>query len=901
MSTENRATPPQKYSHEERELYWSDVWNKAGIYSWNPDAKREDTFVIDTPPPTVSGSLHVGHVFSYTQTDVIARYQRMCGKNIFYPIGWDDNGLPTERRVQNYFGIRCDPKLKYDANWEIPKEAAAKGQKPIEISRKNFIEACSVLTAEDEKVYKDLWTQLGLSFDWSLEYATIDRHCQRISQLSFLKLAKAGQAYNLDSPTLWDVDFKSAVAQAEVEDKDMPGAYHDLKFFVEGGNESFIISTTRPEMLAACIAVVAHPDDQRYQAYFGKKAITPLFRAPVPILAAEIADPEKGTGIMMICTFGDVTDVEWWKHSGLPLKQIIGRDGRLLTVDFAEAPFISLDSEEANQNYAKITGCKVGEAQKRIVEMLLAPGSAAYGDEPAMISEAKKITHPVKFYEKGDRPLEFVPTRQWFVKILEYKQQLLELGRQINWQPEYMRHRYENWVNGLNQDWCYSRQRYFGVAFPVWYPLDAQGEPNFDKPIFPDEASLPIDPLAECPPGFSEAQRDQPNGFCGDSDVMDTWSTSSLTPQIASHWLDNPDRHAKLFPADVRPQAHEIIRTWAFYTIVKAYFHDNTIPWKNIAISGWILDPDRKKMSKSKGNTVTPETLLKEYSADGVRYWAARAKLGVDTAFDVSVLKIGLKLATKFFNAGKFVYGQLERVTKPAFDLDLSLITEELDRSWVARLRKTVVEAQQAHAQMDYAAALMISEETFWDFCDNYLELSKVRSYRDGQDVGTMSALATLQLSLNVFLRLLAPVLPYITEEVWQWCFGEGCFGEGCFGEGGVSEQSSEGFSSIHKQAWPTVQELEAVPAPQQISSYSVAVKATSLIRGAKSDAKVGQKTMVSSMHITAAIEAIAAIKLVAKDIGDCGNIAGSGLHFIEQENLKPDEINAKIELVLDA
>lgn len=881
-SKPNSQTLPPKYLHLEREKYWATQWEESNIYKWDPYAKREDTFVIDTPPPTVSGSLHVGHVFSYTQTDVFARYRRMKGMNIFYPIGWDDNGLPTERRVQNYFAIRCDPRIKYDSNWKPPQEPASKKTKPVEISRKNFIEACGILTAEDEKVFKDLWTQLGLSFDWSLEYATIDKHSQRISQVSFLKLAKEGLAYNIDAPTLWDVDFKSAIAQAEVEDREMPGAYHDLNFAVEGSSEVFTISTTRPEMLAACIAVVAHPDDIRYQKFFGKTAITPLFRAPVPIRSSEIADPEKGTGILMICTFGDINDVEWWKSSGLPLKQIIGRDGRLLPanyIDFNRAPFASLSPEAANQAYAKIAGAKVGEAQRRIVELLLTSGSSSEGEGCAMIGEPRKITHPVKFYEKGDRPLEFVPTRQWFIKILDFKKELLALGRQITWHPEYMRHRYENWVTGLNQDWCYSRQRYFGVPFPVWYPVDSAGEPEYNKPIYPEEAALPVDPLSDVPNGFSESQRDQPNGFCGDPDVMDTWATSSLTPQIASRWIDDPKRHESLFPADIRPQAHEIIRTWAFYTIVKAWFHDKTIPWKNIAISGWILDPDRKKMSKSKGNVVTPAALLEEYSSDGVRYWAARAKLGVDTAFDVSVLKIGHKLVTKLFNAGKFVLAQLERASQPPFKIPVSAITEELDKAWIAKLKELVLRSTKAQEEFDYSASLMMTEEHFWMFCDHYLELVKVRSYGDVNEASTQSALATLQLSLSILLRQLAPVVPYITEEVWQWCFAE-----------------VGSFKSIHRSIWPKVEEFEGIAPPSHSASFDAAVNATSLIRGAKSDKKVGQKTEVVSAKFIASAESELALSFVAKDVMACGNV-NAALSFERDETLKGTELRAEVEL----
>lgn len=875
-------TLPSKHLHKEREAYWAKRWEDAEIYRWDPKGTRENTFVVDTPPPTVSGSLHVGHVFSYTQTDVLARYRRMKGMNIFYPIGWDDNGLPTERRVQNYFSIRCDPRLKYDPTWKAT-QASSKDSKPQDVSRKNFIEACGTLTLEDEKVFKALWTHLGLSYDWSLEYATIDRHCQRISQLSFLKLAQDGLAYSVDAPTLWDVDFRSAIAQAEVEDREIPGAYHDLIFGVEGSDETLTIATTRPVLLGACVAVVAHPDDERYKRFFGKNAITPLFRAPVPIRASEIADPEKGSGIMMMCTFGDITDLEYWKNSGLPMRQLIGLDGRILKVDYREAPFKSLDPEKANAAIENLAGAKVAEAQRRIVELLMAPGSAAKGEGPAMLSEPKKITHPVKFYEKGDRPLEYVPTRQWFVKILDYKEELLAMGRKIQWHPEHMRHRYENWVLGLNQDWCYSRQRYFGVPFPVWYPISAEGETQFEKPIFAKAESLPIDPLSDCPPGYQESQRGQPNGFSGDPDVMDTWSTSSLTPQIASKWVDDTQRHASLFPFDVRPQAHEIIRTWAFYTIVKAWFHEKQIPWKNITISGWILDPDRKKMSKSKGNVVTPQALLDEYSSDGVRYWSARAKLGVDTAFDVGVLKIGSKLVTKVFNAGKFVFSQLERAGPAPFALGPELITEELDKAWIAKLSSVVEQATSLHEAFDYSAALMSSEEAFWTFCDHYLELVKVRSYGDVQSASTKSALATLQLSLSILLRLLAPVIPYICEEVWQWCFGK------------------QNFQSIHKTAWPSRSDFAEVAASSNASAFDAAVSAVGLLRGAKSDKQVGQRTEVKAARFSASEEGERALSLVLSDVKACGNVSTDGWSWSRDASLKASEFRAEIELASES
>jgi valyl-tRNA synthetase len=416
------AEIPKKYDHLEVEKKWRHRWEEWGIYRWNPSLSRERTFVVDTPPPTVSGSLHVGHVFSYTHQDLIVRYQRMIGKNIAYPMGWDDNGLPTERRVQNYLGIRCNPHLPYDPDW-TPSPGGGKRKEIEEVSRQNFIEACGLVTAEDEQVFEHLWRRLGLSLDWTDTYATIDDHCRRISQLSFLDLVERNLVYQVEAPTMWDIDFRTAVAQAEVEDRPQHGLFYDVRFALEGGGR-LLIATTRPELLPACIAVVAHPDDERYQPLFGKYAITPLFGARVPIVASEHADPEKGTGILMVCTFGDAMDVDWWQASGLPLKQVLGRDGRVLPVTFGEAPFQSVDPARAQQAYDEIVGLNAKQAKKKTAQLLAQPGSFPGGNEAALVGEPQPVEQIVKFFEKGDRPLEFVPTRQWFIRVLEHKQEL---------------------------------------------------------------------------------------------------------------------------------------------------------------------------------------------------------------------------------------------------------------------------------------------------------------------------------------------------------------------------------------------------------------------------------------------------------------------------------------------
>ena len=848
---------PKKYRHLEVEEKWRKLWNEWGIYRWDPCVPREQTFVVDTPPPTVSGSLHVGHVFSYTHQDLLVRYQRMTGKNIAFPMGWDDNGLPTERRVQNLLGIRCNPHLAYDPDWR-PDPAGGKRKEIEEVSRRNFIEACGLVTAEDEKAFEHLWRHLGLSLDWSEQYATIDDHCRRISQLSFLDLVEKGQVYNVESPAMWDIDFKTAVAQAEVEDRPRQGLFHDLRFGVEGGGE-LLIATTRPELLGACIAVVAHPDDERYQALFGKHAITPLYGARVPILAAEHADPEKGTGILMVCTFGDAMDVEWWKTSGLPLKQLIGRDGRLLPLAIGEPPFESVAQEEARRAHEELAGQTANRAKKRIVELLAEEGSLPGWEGVALVGEPKPTEQMVKFYEKGDRPLEFVITRQWFIRVLEHRDALLAQGDKIQWHPAHMKTRYTHWVEGLNQDWCISRQRYFGVPFPVWHPVGADGEPDFASPIFAAAEALPMDPATDTPPGFSEDQRDVPGGFTGDPDVMDTWATSSMTPQIQSHWGIDSERHARLFPMDIRPQAHDIIRTWAFYTIVKAWMHSAEIPWYHVVLSGWILDPDRKKMSKSKGNVVTPDDLLVEWSSDAVRYWAARARLGTDTAFDPGVFKVGKRLATKVFNASRFVLMQLERAEGALPGVEQ--ISEPLDLALVERLRTTVDQATRAFEAFDYAAALQVAEESFWQFCDHYLELVKLRSYSEEDTAGRRSALAALALALRAFLRLLAPFVPFVTEEVWSWSFA------------GAGRERS-----VHTAPWPVIGELAAVPQPSATGVFEAAVEVMTKIRGAKTMAQRSLRWPVASLEIVGSEEDRAALAPVLDDILRAGNVVDGGL-----------------------
>jgi valyl-tRNA synthetase len=837
---------PDKPALEGLEAALTQRWLDEGTYKFNRETTREQVYSIDTPPPTASGSLHVGHMFSYTQTDVLARYQRMTGKNVFYPMGWDDNGLPTERRVQNYYGVRCDPAITYDAAYRPPAEPA-KNQRDFDvISRRNFIELCEELAVEDEKVFENLFQTLGLSVDWDLTYRTIDDKSRAISQRAFLANLAAGDAYMAEAPTLWDVTFRTAVAQAELEDREVAGAYYRYPFFTEDG-EKIYVETTRPELLAACAALVANPDDERYQPLFGKKVTSPLFGVEVEVKAHHLAKADKGSGIAMVCTFGDLTDVTWWRELQLPTRAIVGRDGRII----GETPDW-ITTEEGRAAFETIAGKTVFSAKEAVVEQLSATG--------LLDGEPKKIMHPVNFFEKGDKPLEVVTSRQWYIRNggrdEDRRERLIGRGNEIEFHPAFMRSRYENWISGLNGDWLVSRQRFFGVPVPVWYPLDADGNPDYDAPILPSDQQLPVDPAADAAPGYEEAQRDVPGGFTGDADVLDTWATSSLTPQIVGGWSTDEALFAKVYPFDVRPQAHDIIRTWLFSSAVRADALQDTAPWKHAAISGWILDPDRKKMSKSKGNVIVPTDVLNEYGSDAVRYWAASAKLGADTAYEIAQMKIGRRLAIKLLNASKFVLN-LGATENSVVSTDLSVVTNPLDRAVLAQLSEVVAQATKAFGNYDYARALQISESFFWQFTDDYVELIKDRAYGAAGEAEQASVLAALATSLDTLLRLFAPFLPFATEEVWGWWRS----------------------GSVHRAEWPT---------PLEVSDGDTTMLATvgvalSGIRKAKSEAKVKQRTEVLSATITATESLTTQLKAGLADLKAASNareltlVAGEG------------------------
>jgi valyl-tRNA synthetase len=820
----------------------------------------------------------------------------MRGRKVFYPIGWDDNGLATERRVQNYYHVRCDPTLPYDPEFSPP---ASNGGEQMPISRRNFIELCHRLTDLDEQAFEEAWRRLGLSVDWSTMYRTVDDSSRAISQRAFLRNVARGEAYMAEAPSLWDVTFQTAVAQAEVEDREVGGATHTIAFHRPDG-QAVPVVTTRPELLPACVALVAHPSDERYAALTGTTVRSPLFGVEVPVLAHHLADPAKGTGIAMVCTFGDSTDVTWWRDLRLPARPVLGRDGRLLA-----SPPAAITSRAGRIAYRQLAGDSAQAARKRIAAMLRASGDLLSGPDP--------VRHSVNFFEKGTQPLEIVTTRQWYIRNGAHDERLravlLARGEQLDWHPPHMRVRYANWANGLAGDWLISRQRFFGVPIPVWYPLDGEGKPRYDAPILPADGALPVDPAADTPPGYTADQRGQPGGFAGDPDVMDTWATSSLTPQLAARWSLDGDLLDQVYPMDLRPQAHEIIRTWLFYTVLRSHLERGVLPWRHAGISGWVLDPDRKKMSKSVGNVVTPMDSLRKYGSDAVRYWAAGGRLGADVTFDPAQLRVGRRLAIKILNASRFVLGLAppdgdradqgggrqrarprdegtgpqaiggSRPSGPGVSPEggvppwASTVNEPLDVAMLERLAGVIGQCTRALDGYDHTGALAAAEEFFWFFCDDYLELVKGRAYGERGEGPGASARAALRLALAAILRLFAPFLPFVTEEVWSW-WQEG---------------------SVHTAAWPAPEEVAPAAAASPsgaplgtpslaAASLAAASGAIAAIRGAKSGARVSMRAPVRTLVVTAQRDHLDAVLAVLPDVQATGRVEHTELRPGDQD-----------------
>lgn len=769
----------RNYNFIESEKKWQRMWQEQKIYAWNKEESRANTFVVDTPPPTVSGQLHIGHVYSYAQADFVVRFQRMIGKNIFYPIGFDDNGLPTERLVEKQKQVKAN-----------------------QMDRGQFIEICKEVVAIEEAKFRELFNQIALSVDWSLEYQTISPLSRKISQMSFLDLVNKDEVYRDEQPILWDPVDQTALAQADIEDKEKQSVMNDIIFKTEKGEE-LVIATTRPELLAACVAIFYHPDDPRYINLKGQKAITPLYGIKVPILADDMVQQDKGTGLVMCCTFGDLTDIHWWKKHKLATKIIINKLGVI---------------DGANE----ISGLKITQARARIIEIL---------KEQNLLVKQVEITHTVKCAERSGAPLEIITTEQWFIHSIKHKEDLLERAKELSWHPKSMKIRLDNWINSISWDWCISRQRYFGVPFPVWYSRKAGEE---GKIIYASVQQLPVDPLKDLPSGYLRDEVEP------DRDVMDTWATSAVSPQLCSQAISEEfvvdlERHRKLFPFDLRPQAHEIIRTWAFATILKAHLHENSLPWYNIMISGWCLAEDRSKMSKSKGNVIVPSNLLNQFGSDVVRYWASTSKLGADTAYSEDVMKNGKRLVNKLWNAAKFVSQHFILINQEDKKLPLSKLTAKIhckfDQWLLFKLLNLIQKIEAEFLLYEYANAMDLIERFFWDdFCDNYLEITKIRAYnQDGSDnVGQYSSILTLYYSLEFILKLFAPFIPHITEEIYQSLYAPG--------------------KSIHiRGSWPSLQNIVSFSDNKEAD---IVVNVLDLVRKAKAEKNLSIKAPINTIEI---------------------------------------------------
>ncbi len=711
-----------EYDPKVSEPKWQKFWEEKGVYKFDLKSKKP-VYSVDTPPPTVSGGMHLGHAFSYSHADFVIRFWRMMGYNIFYPFGFDDNGLATERFVENKLNLRG-----------------------VDMPRKEFVKLCLKETKEIEKEMKKSWGSLGISPDWDINYRTIDDWVQKTSQRSFIELYKMGREYRKKAPTIWCPTCRTAIAQVELEDKDLKSYFNDIYFELEDG-EKIIIATTRPELLPSCVSIFVHPDDERHKDLIGKKAKVPLFEQMVPIIADDRVDQKKGTGIVMCCTFGDLTDIDWWYAHDLPLKISITKDGKM------------------NKAAGKYKGLSLKEARKKIIEDLKAN---------QLIIKQEEITHPVNVHERCKTELEFLVTEQWFIKYLDLKDKFIEAGRKIKWHPPHMRTRYNNWIKGLQWDWCISRQRYFGVPFPVWYCKKC------GEVMLAEDEDLPVDPLEDKPKKTCKCGSKE---FEAEKDVLDTWATSALTPQIPLKWGEDEEFFKKMYPMTLRPQAHDIITFWAFNTVVKGILHENEIPWTNIMISGHALDPHGKKMSKSIGNVIDPEYVIGKYSADSLRLWAAKSKLGEDLPSQEKDWQSAGKFIIKIWNASKFAISNLQDYEGKTGELNI------VDRWILSKLQRVIIDATEAFKNYDYAKAEKEVRHFFWhDVCDDYLEICKHRLYNPtvyGEDSRRAAQHTLYNLILDT-LKMMAPITPHVTEEIYHMYFAK-----------------REDEISIHISSWP--------------------------------------------------------------------------------------------------
>ncbi len=750
-----------KYNPKTLDSAAQELWETEAVHRYDRDS-TDEVYSIDTPPPTVSGSMHIGHVFSYTQAECIARYQRMLGKNVFYPFGFDDNGLPTERLTEREHGVLG-----------------------LEMPRDEFVELCRQTSAKYKHEFEDLWRSLGLSADWSLLYSTIDERCIRISQRGFLDAFQKGEVYLHSSPTLWDTETQTAVAQAELESKDKRTTMNDLRFdLVDGGH--VVIATTRPELLCACVAIFVHPEHPQAGELLGKKAKVPLQDLEVEILADDKVDPEKGTGIVMCCTFGDKTDVEWYQKHRLELRQAIARDGKMTAIAGPEE------------------GLYANQARRQILERLKESGHLLGQEE---------IANVVNVFARTGREIEFLPTRQWFIKVLDKKEKLIELGEQIRWHPDHMGKRYRNWVEGLDWDWCISRQRFFGVPFPLWFCESCEHVFTAPEEWLPVIDHANYDVSQACPECGNETWRPE-------TDVMDTWATSSETPEINAWWGEPPTPDASPLPMTMRPQAHDIIRTWAFYTIVKSWIHFEDVPWSDVMMSGHVQAPGKQKISKSKGNAPTdPREMIEAHGADATRYWALSATLGNDYVYNEDDLKQGRRLCVKLWNASKLAQNHLQGFDRSAAVAD----PLPVDTAIRALLADTVRKASTDLDRYEFGIAKGVIEKFFWnEFCDNYLEMIKNRLYDESEEgaAAREAARAGLYDVLYGVIRLLTPFTPHVAEAVHQALFRPG-----------------EDVVSIGRAPWPAAEAPEG--AVEAIAAWQAGVAVLTTVRRWRSEEKV--------------------------------------------------------------
>lgn len=816
---------PRRYNAQEVEPRIRKYWDEQNIYQYDPKSNKP-CFSVDTPPPYVSSShLHVGHAMSYSQAEFIVRYKRMQGYNVFYPMGFDDNGLPTERYVEN----------KYKVN-------------KSKINRQEFIDLCLKETKIGAQTYRKLWETLGISVDWSLGYSTIDERSRRTSQRSFIELVQKGLIERRDEPMLWCYRCSTAIAQAEVETIELPSKLYDIAFISQKGEE-LIISTTRPELIPACVSLYVNPDDKRYTSLIGTRVRVPLFDYEVEVRTHPDVDPTFGTGLMMVCTWGDMDDVIKWKEHNLDTRSIFDERGKL------------------NDLATPFSGLTIEEARNEILAAL---------DQEGRLKGSKEFAHNVGVHDRCSTPIEFNHTLQWFIRVLDFKEEFLRRGNELDWYPEYMKTRYEDWINGLKWDWCISRQRYYGVPFPVWYCTECE------TPWFPPVELLPLDPTVDPAPDGATCNKCGCRTFIGEKDVMDTWMTSSMTPLINARWAYEDQRLMdRIYPQSLRVQAFEIIRTWLFYTTVKSHFHTNTLPWKDVMISGWGLDSKGKKMSKRAGNFIEPMPVIRKYSADALRYWSANSTLGSNRRYNEQEVADGKKLMTKLWNASRFISNYLFEEDGSPYPLSRGEPTL-VDRWIISRYMSTVNNATGYFERYEYSHALESSVRFFFtEFCDNYLEIIKERFWNPDhfQPEQIEAARFTLYSLLFGLLRLFAPFIPYITEELYRIIFRD----------------TFEEASSIHVAEWPAY-DPSLIDTEAEVSS-NLLIDILTGVRRWKTSQQVHSTFPLQTMVISTDPESAARIQPIIQDLKAAAH--AESLCFEEGGTIPTNSENIHLQLVL--